>query len=474
MFTKSIRWRLLLWLAFLLVCILSGFGVTAYQLHRVNQLSQIDSGLERRLAALSSDARGGPPFGLPPGFPPNEPGRMTGKDMSDFGPPRAKAPPDRGLDLPMPQRPGPDFRGRRGWMDAPFEFREIHLTPKTTSLFDQSDTNSFYFAVWSRGGNVLLRSTNAPASVPLPEAPATDTRTHTRTRGTLREVFHFTERGDCVLVGRWIGADLAATRRLALWLVAAGLAVLALGLAGSWWVATHAMHPIKDISATAVRIAGGDLSQRINAADTESELGRLAGVLNSTFARLEAAFAQQARFTSDASHELRTPVSVILAQAQSALTRERSAPEYREALEACQRAAQRMRKLTENLLELARLDAGQEQLKHVPFELSRVVHECAEFVRPLAAERGIEIHCDLSAVECVGDAERIGQVATNLLTNAIQFNRDRGKVHISLRAQESTAELTVADTGQGHPGGRSPSCLRAFLSRGQVAHAHEG
>src|SRR5205823_12651972 len=122
--------------------------------------------------------------------------------------------------------------------------------------------------------------------------------------------------------------------------------------------ASRAIRPIDEISGTALKIAGGDLSQRIDAADTGSELGRLASVLNSTFARLEAAFAHQARFTSDASHELRTPLSVILSQTQTALSRERSEPEYREALEACQRAANRMRRLTESLLELARLDAG--------------------------------------------------------------------------------------------------------------------
>src|SRR5205814_5464984 len=110
--------------------------------------------------------------------------------------------------------------------------------------------------------------------------------------------------------------------------------------------------------ATAVQIAAGDLSKRISAADTENELGRLAGVLNSTFARLESAFAEQKQFTSDAAHELRTPVSVVLTQTQTALTRERTAAEYRETLAACQRAAQRMRRLIESLLELARLDAG--------------------------------------------------------------------------------------------------------------------
>src|SRR5439155_1618365 len=83
---------------------------------------------------------------------------------------------------------------------------------------------------------------------------------------------------------------------------------------------------------------------------------------------------------------LRTPVSVILSQTQTALSRQRGAGEYREALEACQRAAQRMRKLTESLLELARLDAGQEPIKRERFDLARVARECVELVRPLATE----------------------------------------------------------------------------------------
>ena len=211
-----------------------------------------------------------------------------------------------------------------------------------------------------------------------------------------------------------------------------------------------------------MKIAGGDLSQRINAADTDSELGRLAGVLNSTFARLEAAFAQQARFTSDASHELRTPVSVILSQTQTALSRERPSSEYREALEACERAARRMRSLTESLLQLARLDAGQETMKRERFDLSRVVRDCVEMVRPLAAERGIQIQSDVPSLECLGDAERIGQVVTNLLTNAIHFNRDQGEVRLSARTEGDVVFLAVADTGQGIPAEDLPHLFERF------------
>ena len=211
-----------------------------------------------------------------------------------------------------------------------------------------------------------------------------------------------------------------------------------------------------------MRIADGDLSQRISAADTESELGRLASVLNSTFARLEAAFAQQARFASDASHELRTPVAVILSQTQTALSRERSSSEYREALEACERAARRMKALTESLLELARLDAGQEPLRKERFDLKGTVADCVELLRPLAAERGLRIHCDVPSMECVGDAERIGQVVTNLLTNAIHFNRDQGEVRLSAQSESGAVLLTVTDTGQGIPAEDIPHLFERF------------
>jgi len=250
-------------------------------------------------------------------------------------------------------------------------------------------------------------------------------------------------------VGRDIGRELADLRQFAGLLSGAGGAVLALGLAGGWWLSTRAIRPIKEISAAAAKISGGDLSQRIPAADTDNELGQLASVLNSTFARLEANFAQQARFTSDAAHELRTPVSVMLTQTQSALTRERPAPEYRETLEACQRAAQRMRRLIESLLELARLDAGQNPSRSAPVELAQLTNDCIELIRPLAAERRITIDADLPATVCTGDTDHLALVITNLLTNAIQYNHDGGEIRISVQQTKGAAVLTVADTGQG-------------------------
>ncbi|HEY5042186.1 MAG TPA: ATP-binding protein [Verrucomicrobiae bacterium] len=249
--------------------------------------------------------------------------------------------------------------------------------------------------------------------------------------------------------------------------------MLFMGLFVGWFISSRAIRPISEISSTAMKISAGDLSQRINVAEAESELGQLAAVLNSTFARLEAAFAQQKQFASDAAHELRTPVSVILTQTQTALNRERDAASYKQTVEACQRAAQRMRKLIESLLALARFDAGQEVLKRLRFDFSRTIADGVELVKPLAGERGVTIATELAPLEIVGDSERLAQVVTNLLTNAVQYNQPEGEVRVKLEASGGLAVLTVADTGQGIGAADLPRVFERFY-RGDQSRTGAG
>lgn len=449
MFTKSIRWRMQLWLAFLLGFILIGFGVTAFQLHRDTQLRQIDEELARRVAALSADVRRPPPFlrnSAPGTFRPDgKPGLEGGR----FGPPPGERPPEEALEPPFQKRPGGEPKwhpGRPGGRWPPWE---IQLSAATLSLFNEGETNSHFFSIWSPDGSVQKRSTNAPAGLLQPERSSASTGIQTRTRANLREAFQFTEMGDCILAGRSISLDLKGLRQFAWLLAAVAGAVLALGLGGGWLLVTRALQPVDEISATASRISLGNLSERINTADTDNELGRLAGVLNSTFAKLETAFAQQKQFTADAAHELRTPLAVIIAEAQSTLARERSASEYRETVEGCLETAQQMRHLTQALLELARFDGNQEPLEHEPFDLAEQTRTCVELVRPLANRRGLQIKCNLESIIVLGDSRRVGEVATNLLSNSVQFNKEQGEIRVETCSQAGFAILTVADTGQG-------------------------
>jgi heavy metal sensor kinase len=444
MILNSIRWRLQIWHSLILVLVLAGFGLTAYQVARDNQLRRIDEELGKRFAAVFR--RGPPPQ---PRWEKDNPGDLKG------GRPEHEPPPPGEPKGGRPERePPPDDRHR----DPAFWQQRIRSLIEQSDAVEGSQTNTFYYVMWHQDGSLLAQSPSAPAEVPRPvfakqTSPERDSRQPpvSRTRGDLRELAVLLPMGDCLLVGRSMAPDLAAMRRLALWLFTAGAGVLALGLAGGWWLASRAIRPIEDISATAVKIAAGDLSQRISTTETESELGRLTTVLNSTFARLEAAFNHQVRFTADASHELRTPVTVILTQTQSALARERSSEEYRETLAACRRAAQRMRTLTESLLQLARIDAGEDMMKHERLDLSQVVRESLELIRPLAAERQLQIHSALPTVACHGDPERLGQVVVNLLTNAVHYNREQGEIRVSVSVENGSALVKVTDTGEGIP-----------------------
>ena len=148
----------------------------------------------------------------------------------------------------------------------------------------------------------------------------------------------------------------AGLRSLAWELFAAGLALTGVGCSIGWVLAGRSLRPLDRIAADAEGIAAGDYGRQIDVEDTESELGRLAVVLNETFGRMNAARERVTRFTADASHELRTPLAVILSESQGALRQERSAAEYQAALDGIQRSALRMKAISDALLELAQGD----------------------------------------------------------------------------------------------------------------------
>ncbi len=414
MIFRSIKWRLQLWHGGILLTVLLGFGYTAFQLQRTREFRRVDQELHDHMAALLGPLR--------------RPGRAPFR--------REAAPPPDGFRPPLG---GPPEIGR----DSENAFPE---------------DGPFYFVVWDREGRVL-RSRGVPETI---QPPRRSGRGPINNRGDNRELLQFTPRGETVLVGRAISLELREMRNLAFVLLASGAGILALGLAGGWIVATRTLQPLDRISTTAQKIASGDLAQRIPQQENESELGRLVAVLNSTFGRLESAFAEQVRFTTDVSHELRTPVSVIVSQTQMALSRERPSPEYRESLEACQRAAQRMRRLIESLLQLARLDAGQEEIRQMPFDLSQCATESAELLRPLANEKGIELSVQTEPTRAVGDPDKIAQVITNLLSNALAYTPSGGRVILSAAVQDQLAVLTVADTGSGIPPEELPHLFGRF------------
>ena len=405
-FFHSVRWRLQIWHSLLLVLALAGFGFTAWELQRENQLSRVDRELEQRMGIIEGAMR---------------------PDKADAS-----------------QTPSGKLR----------------LSPREQSLFDGMPGQVFYYVIWLPDGRQWGVSDPAPAGVPRPDQmPGPPVF---RSRGVFRECFHDTPNGECVLVGRDIGDEVAGIRSTAWLLAGAGGAVLVFGLAGGWWIAARALQPIAQISATAKKISGGDLGQRIPPADSESELGRLSSDLNHTFARLQAAFARQSQFTADASHELRTPVAVILTQTQTALSRERSAAEYRDCIEACQRSARRMRGLIESMLLLARFDSNEKTEDRECCDLARIAKESIELLKPLAYEKSVVFAVDAMPAHCSGNAVQLAQAVSNIVSNAIQYNRPGGSVRVTVRPEGDKVVLSVSDSGHGIPPGDLPHIFERF------------
>jgi len=408
-FHRSIRWRMQVWHGLVLLAVLVGFGTTAYWLVRDIHFRRVDQELQRRLAVVAAAVRPGLPLR-------NVNGRL----------------------LPA-----------------------VQFFAEQQALFGGAEGAKFYYLLWLPDGGILSASTNAPANIPPPDREGTLVQGQLRTRGTLREISMSRPLGAglgprglggprmvSALVGCSTVPEWAELRRFGWLLAAAGAGVLALGLAVGWWLSARAIRPLAQISAAARSISEGNLAERINPSETDSELGQLAVVLNRTFDRLQAAMARQIQFTEDASHELRTPLAVLLSQTQTALKRERPAEEYREALAASQRAAQRMARLTESLMLLARLDGGGE-LSFQPVALDQVVRDVAQLLTPLAAEKDIRVQTDLAPAQCLGDEEQLHQLVTNLLGNALRYNRPGGSASLRLSVESETCVLRVADTGPG-------------------------
>ncbi len=240
------------------------------------------------------------------------------------------------------------------------------------------------------------------------------------------------------------GALAALARSLAL----AGFAIVFVGCGIGWVLAGRSLKPIDRIAADAEGIAAGDFGRKIDVEDTESELGRLAVVLNDTFGKMNAAREHMAQFTADASHELRTPLTVILSDSQGALRQERTPEEYRAALETIKQSALRMKSISDALLELAQGDAGRPVAQDA-CDLADLADESVALLGRVAREHGAKLVAQLEGAPVMGDAGRLGRVILNLSINAILHNEAGVTVTVTTGVSDGFAELRVADDGRG-------------------------
>jgi len=244
-----------------------------------------------------------------------------------------------------------------------------------------------------------------------------------------------------------LAADLAVLRRVLL------LALpLVIGLAGigGYWLTRRNLEPLARMAGQARRITHSNLETRLDAGDAAEELAVLSASFNELLSRLDRSFDHMRRFVADASHELRTPISIIRGEADVALSHDRSAAEYKQALAIVLDESRRLSRLVDDLLNLARADAGRVKLRVEEFYLNDLLVECCRSAQTLASARGVTIECPAHEDAAFrGDEELVRRMVMNLIDNAIRYTPSGGRVTATLESRSGDIAIRIADTGSG-------------------------
>lgn len=236
-----------------------------------------------------------------------------------------------------------------------------------------------------------------------------------------------------------------------------------LSLAAGHFLAGRALSPVQRVVDVANSINISCLNRRIDVLNPHDEIGKLTAALNSFIARLEQAVIEIRRFTADASHEIRTPIASLRVEAEAALRSPRSPEEYARALAVIVDEAARLGRLTDQLLNLSRHDAGIARCTCEAVQLDALLQDVVDQLQPLATNRGVSLHCEINASgEVLGDDIRLSQAFFNVIENAIKYSNCGSRVETHLRFAEKMAVVEVKDSGVGIPSDDLPLIFERF------------
>lgn len=262
---------------------------------------------------------------------------------------------------------------------------------------------------------------------------------------------------------RFVGAVLVASRQSEMHAALAKLRLLLLTFSpitlllmsiGGWFLAGRTISPVTRISRSMQRINAESLDQRLPVSSAGDEISELAETFNGLLARLQDSFRKIRQFSGDASHELRTPLTILKGETEVALRWARSPVEYRNALHSNLEEINRMERIIEDLLQLAKSDAGELQMEIEDLSLSDLILEIFMQGRALAEGRQLEIEFKVEVdreIRIWGDALRLRQMFLNLIVNAIKYTPDPGWVDVCLATEGDNAVVRVIDNGIGIP-----------------------
>jgi signal transduction histidine kinase len=249
-----------------------------------------------------------------------------------------------------------------------------------------------------------------------------------------------------------------------------GLPAVVLGLLGGWWLTRRALAPVTKLTDAVENIHEKNLGEKIPRTNNGDELDRLTEVFNTMTARLDNSFQRVREFTLHASHELKTPLTILCGEIETALRDETLAQSERERLLSQLDEVRRLSKIVDGLTLLAKADAGQIALKLEPLRLDELVRDNFADAQILAEPQHIQV--ELTSCEDIsvrGDRHRLRQLLLNLADNAVKYNQSQGGVIMSLMKSGNMAQFTIVNTGSGISPEILPRVFDRFF-RGNPAH----
>jgi two-component system heavy metal sensor histidine kinase CusS len=341
--------------------------------------------------------------------------------------------------------------------------RPMHLEEELTEYAKATPGGNLMVVLNSQGRQILASKTVLlPAGDSAPSfgvqiSPAGRYRTFTTSVSASGERYR-------VLVATPMDATEASLRRIRMLLLWSAPAVLLMASLGGFWISRRALGSVDEITRTARLIGIENLSQRLTVPSTGDEIQRLSETWNGMLERLEAAVNRLSQFTADASHELRTPIALIRTTAELTLRRERSPETYREALRQVVAESERTTRLVEDLLLLARADAGLPSLPLERMELTPVVRDVCQQGQVLAEARQLEVSAEVpdEPVYVEANDPALRRMLLLLLDNAVKYTPAGGHITLAVNRDSGGATVAVSDTGIGIPETALPHVFERF------------
>jgi heavy metal sensor kinase len=219
---------------------------------------------------------------------------------------------------------------------------------------------------------------------------------------------------------------------------------------GGYLIATKALKPVEEITKRTQEIQARNLDQLLEVKTPDIELQNLVRTLNAMMRRLNESFRNMQQFTADASHELKTPLTIMAGTLEVALSRNREPEEYKEAIQVVQEEIRRLAEIVSELLLLSSLDSGKMNGTREQLNLADLLNNLRDLIQPMTSDKEIELILKIKDRPTIlGDSHQISQVILNLLDNAIKFTDPGGRIEIALQLERDSAMITISDTGTG-------------------------